>query len=77
MLDIEFQYYLDHQDELVDKYFGKYLVIKGLSVIGVHDTEIMAYENAIKNHPAGTFMVQHCTPGIEAYTQTYYSRVVF
>lgn len=43
-LESEFQYYLDHQDELVNKYNGKVLVIKGGAVIGVHDSEIQAVE---------------------------------
>ena len=37
MLEKEFTYYLDHQSELVEKYNGKFLVIKGEDVIGVYD----------------------------------------
>lgn len=77
MLDKEFQYYIDHQVELVEKYLGKFLVIKDLSVIGVYNTEIEAYAETIKKHELGTFLIQECQPGDENYTQTFRSRVLF
>lgn len=77
MLDKEFQYYIDHQVELVEKYLGKFLVIKDLSVIGVYNTEIEAYSETIKKHELGTFLIQECQPGDENYTQTFRSRVIF
>jgi hypothetical protein len=47
MLDKEFQYYIDHQAELVEKYSGKFLVIKNLSIISVYNTEIETYAETI------------------------------
>lgn len=76
-LKSEFQYYLDHQDELVEKYNGKVLVIKGQKVIGVYDSDLQAVEQTIKEYPLGTFLVQKCEPGQESYTQTFHSRVAF
>jgi hypothetical protein len=77
MLDKEFQYYIDNQAELVEKYKGKYIVIKDLSVIGVYTTEIEAYSETVKNHELGTFLIQECQPGDENYTQTFRTRVIF
>lgn len=77
MLDKEFKYYLDHQEELVSKYNGKYLVIKDESVIGVYDTEVQAYFETIQKHELGTFLIQYCSPGNEDYSQSFHSRVVF
>ena len=76
-LEKEFQYYLDHQEELVEKYNGKFLVIKECAVTGVYETELEAAEEASKKHELGTFLVQKCAPGEEDYTQTYNSRVCF
>ena len=76
-LEKEFEYYLDHQDELVKEYNGKYIVIKNNKVIGAFNTEIEAIEKTAEKHELGTFLVQKCEPGVEAYTQTYHSRVVF
>ncbi len=76
MLEKEFQYFLDHQDELVEKYENKYLVIVDSEVIGSFDSEIEAYGYAIDKYVKGTFLIQHCTPGETSYTQIYHSRVV-
>ena len=77
MLEKEFDYYLKHQSELVREYNGKVLVIKDESVIGVYDTEESAYFESQKKHTIGTFLIQLCTPGEEAYSQTFHSRVTF
>ncbi|OHB75886.1 MAG: hypothetical protein A2Z34_08420 [Planctomycetes bacterium RBG_16_59_8] len=73
----EFQYYLEHQSELVEKYNGKFIVITNGSVIGAYETEVEAIETTIKIHALGTFLVQRCEPGSAGYTQTYHSRVAF
>jgi hypothetical protein len=77
MLEKEFKYYLDHQKSLVKKYNNKYIVIKGEKVIGSYDSNEEAYFETIKTHELGTFIIQLCTPGPEAYTQTFHSRVIF
>lgn len=77
MLENEFQYYLDHQNELVEKYNGKYIVIKDDKVIGSFDSEESAYFEMKKKHELGTFLIQKCEPGKEAYTQIFHSRVAF
>lgn len=76
-LEKEFNYYLEHQEELVKKYNGKFLVIKDCNVIGAYDSELEAVEKTTKEHELGTFLVQKCEPGSESYTQTYHSRVAF
>ena len=73
----EFEYYLDHQDELVKKYNGKFIVIKECQVIGEYDSLLEAVEETSKKYELGTFLVQKCEPGSESYTQTYHSRVSF
>ena len=73
MLEQEFKYYIAHQDELVRKHNGKYLVIKGNEVIGSYDTKDDAYFESEKNNELGTFLIQYCSPGNMAYTQTFHS----
>ena len=74
-LEKEFRFYKDRQDELVKAYNGKFLAIVGEEVVGVYDSEIAAYTATKKKHPLGTFLIQHCQPGKESYTETYHSRV--
>jgi len=77
MLDKEFQYYLDNQEELVKKYKGKYVVIKNEAVLNTYNNEVEAYYETQKEHELGTFLVQYCLPGEDSHTQTFHSRVVF
>lgn len=76
-LEKEFQYYVDHQEELVRQHNGKFIVIKGQEIIGVYDSEMEAVEKTSAEHELGTFLIQKCEPGSESYTQTYHSRVAF
>jgi len=73
----EFEYYLAHQDELVEKHNGKFIVIKDCQVIGEYDSPLEAVEETSKKYELGTFLVQKCEAGSESYTQTYHSRVSF
>lgn len=73
----EFQYYLDHQEELVKKHRGSFVVIKNCKVIGVFADELEAVTETQKEHELGTFLVQKCEPGSDSFTQTYHSRVAF
>jgi hypothetical protein len=77
MLDKEFKYYIEHQKELVKKYNNKFIVIKGSTILGVYDSDSEAYNETLKNHELGTFLIQHCLPGKESHTITFHSRVVF
>jgi len=73
----EFDYYLAHQKDLVEKYNGKVIVIKDAAVIGVFDNEATAVEDTKKNHKLGSFLVQKVEPGEAAYTHYFHSRVTF
>lgn len=60
-LEREFRYYLQHHQELVQKYSGKFLVIKGEGVIGVFDSDVDAIQKTSEQHELGTFLVQWCS----------------
>ncbi len=68
-----FQWYLDHQEELVEKYNGKYLVIKDNKVVDSYDDENTAYFAAVEKYGLGNFILQLCTPGKDAYTIEMYT----
>ena len=76
MLREEFYWYIGNQAELVKKYNGKYLVIKDRQVVGAYNSALEALTEAKKRYEAGTFLIQLCTPGKDAYTVTFHSRVV-
>ena len=70
-LEREFKFYLDHQEEFVEKYPGKIIVIKDQVVQGVYDETSRAYFDSITKFEEGTFLIQKCTPGDESYTWRY------
>ena len=76
-LEKDFAYYLDHQDEMVEKYDGKYVVIRYGQVLGAYDDELTAISETQKSHELGTFLVQKVSRGSGGYSQTFHSRVVF
>jgi len=73
----EFEFYLGHQDELVRQYAGRYIVIKGRTVLGDYASEADAIRETSRDHELGTFIVQKCEAGTEAHTQVFHSRVAF
>ncbi|MCQ2351189.1 MAG: hypothetical protein MJ003_04355 [Paludibacteraceae bacterium] len=77
MLEKEFQYYLDHQNELVPIYNGKVIMIVNNQVVGSYNSEADAYYDGKVKYGLGNFLVQLCTPGSSAYTMTYRNRVTF
>ena len=74
-MDKDFRYYLSHQNELVQKYNGKYLVLANTNVVGAYDDYADALYTSLEKYKPGTFMIQLCTPGDAAYTVRYYNRV--
>jgi hypothetical protein len=75
-LQNEFQWYLDHQNELVKQYNGKYLVISGNAVLYSSEDKDDAYHKGIEKLGAGKFILQLCTPGTDAYTMTFHTHRV-
>ena len=73
----EFEFYLEHQEEMVAKYNGRVIAVKGHEVLGDYDSELEALTETRKTHELGTFLLQRVSPGTEAYTHTFHSRVMF
>lgn len=77
MLQDELDFFIANQDELVRKHRGKVLVLRDREVVGVFDTPLQAYLDAESRYAAGTYAIQRCTPGPEAYTVTIASSMSF
>ena len=73
MFESELKYFITNQADLVSKYDGKALVLRGEALVGVYDTPLDAYLAAQRQFEPGTFMIQPCSPGPEAYTVTIHS----
>ena len=70
MFERELKYFIDNQKQLVALYAGKTLVIRGDEVVGAYDNALDAYVDAAAKYEPGSFMVQPCLEGSDAYTVT-------
>ena len=73
-----FKYFLDNHDVLLNRYDNKFIVISNKNVCFAADTFEEALALALDNGMTmGSFIIQQCTEGDSAYTQTFHSRAVF
>jgi hypothetical protein len=75
-LEKEFKFFLEHQAEFVKKYDKKFVVIKNQQILGVYNDAKTAFLETQKKHAVGSFLIQECRQGVEAYTQILHSRVL-
>ncbi len=68
-----FEFYLANQDAMVERYDGRFIVIKNDEVIGAYDSDLEAVKETKKVHPLGTFLVQKVSVGEADYTATFHS----
>ena len=70
MFKEELDFFIENQDTLVKKHVGKVLVIKGHELLGAYNSTLEALKETTKEHEIGTFMIQPCQSGVDAYTVT-------
>ena len=70
MFETELAFFIANQATLVATHPNKVLVIRGNEVAGAYGSPLEAWTEAQKRFALGTFMIQPCTPGPEAYTVT-------
>ena len=56
----EFLWYKKHEEALLKQYFGRFLVIKDEKVLADFDSKIQAWQETIKTHQPGSFIIHHC-----------------
>lgn len=64
----DFDFFLEHYNELFEKYGRKFVVIKNKNILGVYDTEVDAINATSKTYPIGSFIVQECNGDESGYT---------
>ena len=64
----DFDYFLQHYQELYEKYGHKFIAIKNKQILGTYDKELDAIQDAAKTYPFGTFIVQECNGDETGYT---------
>lgn len=70
-------FYIEHQDNLVKKYDGQFIVLyNGKFVKNFKDLD-SALSFGVPKYGKGNFSIQEVSPGPESYTATFHSRVSF
>ena len=77
MLQKEFAYYIEHHDELVEKYNGKVIVLRGTEVLAEFSALSDAYWWAVQEDLLGKVMIQKVEPGEDNYTLTVHTHRLF
>lgn len=76
MFEKQLQYFIDNQEALVREYGGQIIVLVDERVVGAYPTTLEAYLDASAKYEPGTYMIQKCEPGEDAYTVTLSSALV-
>ena len=75
-LDHEFQYFLARRQELLNKYRGKFVIVKDQKIHGAFRSEMEAIEAARRQFELGTFIVQECSDSKNSYNRMFRSRAL-
>ena len=74
----DFRWFVKNHDAILEKYDGKFVVVSGKEIKASANTVEEGIEKALDlGLSLGSFIVQLCTEGDEAYTQRFYSRAIF
>lgn len=78
IVEKSFDYFRNNQEQLFAAYPDKFLVISGETVLMAADSLDQAVQYTLDNHmEPGNFIIQECSHGDGAFTQTFHSRVFF
>lgn len=64
----DFQYFINHYQELYNKYGHKFIAIKNKKILGSFNSELDAINEVSKDYPLGSFIVQECNGDESGYT---------
>ena len=76
MLEAEYKYFKEHKAELLGKYHGRFIVIKGEIVLGDFASQDEALKYALISNSPGAFMIQECTENADQIMR-FHSRITF
>jgi len=58
MFEAETKYFEENLPEIAAKYLNKHVVILDKQILGAYNSSGEAYDETVKNYPAGTFMIR-------------------
>lgn len=76
ILNAEYRYFQEHEEEFVREHLGKVIVLKDQTVIGSYATIVEAYVATSQDHALGTFMIRQIVPRVGTYKQVFHAHVM-
>ena len=64
----DFNFFVEHYDELFEKYGHKFIVIRYHEILGAYDTLESAINETSQSHQLGTYIVKECNGDESGYT---------
>lgn len=64
----DFNYFIDHYDELYKKYGHKFIVLRNREILGAYDSTMDAINATADTYPVGSYIVQECNGDESGYT---------
>ena len=72
-IEKELEYFESHEQELIEKYLNKFIVIRDCTVEGAYDSDSEAYNKASKKFKDENFLIRQCLK--DRKPLVFYSRV--
>lgn len=58
----EYLWYEAHEAEIIQRYFGRFVVVAGNEVVGDYGSLALALQETLKQRKPGDFIIQHALP---------------
>ncbi|MEK7253409.1 MAG: hypothetical protein AAB316_01585 [Bacteroidota bacterium] len=58
----EYLWYEAHEEEILQRYFGRFVVVSGKKIIGDFGSLAAALQETLKHQKPGSFIIQHALP---------------
>jgi len=68
MQENDFQWFLEHYDQIYNEHGECYVAIKDKTILGVYHSHLDALRQTAKTEKLGSFIVQHCNGNESGYT---------
>ncbi len=76
-LSENYNYFMDHLDEIVQGHIGESVLIYDGNIIGYFSSDLAGYREGMKRYSPGSFLLGKCLPKKEDYVQHFHSGVTF
>lgn len=74
---LNFQWFLEHYDEIYRRHGECHVAIKDRAIIGVYHSSVEAYQKTCETEVPGSFSIQYCNGDESGYTAYFANPIMF